>query len=279
MLLLILKVSILALIFAIGMSTTVEDVIYLWRRPILLLKSIVAMYVVMPVVAIMMAWTLELPRQTELALVVLAICAGAPLLPKKLIKFGGDPAYVFSLIVTTSLLAIVTVPLLAHILFGGIDLHTTTISPGQVARIISQSFLMPLGLGMLVHWMVPTVAGRFGDPLMKIAGATMALSALVVLATGFHFIFKVGLPSLLAFAIFTMAAIVAGHLLGGPNASDRSSLAIACASRHIGLALLIAANAKGQTALALVVAYLLASAVVSIIYARWIRRRHHILML
>ena len=33
------------------------------------------------------------------------------MLPKKLIKIGGDPAYLFSLVVATSLLAIVTVPL------------------------------------------------------------------------------------------------------------------------------------------------------------------------
>lgn len=107
----------------------------------------------------------------------------------------------------------------------------------------------------------------------------MAVSALVVLVVGFRLVFKVGLPSLFAFALFTLAAIVTGHLLGGPNVSDRSSLAIACASRHIGLALLIAANAKGETALALVVAYLLSSAIVSIIYARWIRRRYHSVIL
>jgi len=69
------------------------------------------MYVVMPAVAVLMAWVFVLPQNTELALVILAICAGTPLLPKKLIKFGGDPAYVFSLIVTTSLLAIVTLSL------------------------------------------------------------------------------------------------------------------------------------------------------------------------
>ena len=74
-------------------------------------------------------------------------------------------------------------------------------------------------------------------------------------------------------AAFTIAALLTGHLLGGPNPSDRASLAIACASRHIGLALLIAANARGQHALELVVAYLLASAVVTIPYVLWIKKR------
>ncbi|MGD8953118.1 MAG: hypothetical protein PVI45_01980 [Desulfobacterales bacterium] len=269
MLLILLKASIAALIFAIGMTATTEDIVYLWRRPALLLKSIIAMYIVMPAVAVLMAWTLDLPPRTELALVVLAICAGAPLLPKKLIKFGGDPSYVFSLIVTTSLLAIVTVPASLHFLAEIISFDTSAVTPSQVARIILKTFLLPLGVGMLFRLAVPALADRFGDSLLKIASAVMALCALAALAVGFRLIFEVGLPSLTAFAAFTLSAIVVGHLLGGPN---RISLAIACASRHIGLALLIAANARGQHALALVVAYLLASAVVSIPYVRWITK-------
>ena len=88
MLLILLKSSIAALIFAFGMTATTEDITYLWHRPFLLLKSIIAMYVVMPVVAVMMGNALDLPPQAELALVVLAICAGVPLLARKLIKFG-----------------------------------------------------------------------------------------------------------------------------------------------------------------------------------------------
>ena len=97
-----------------------------------------------------------------------------------------------------------------------------------------------------------------------IACIAMALCAIAVLASSFRVVFEVGLPSLLAFGAFTLTAIPTGHLFGGPHPSDRTSLAIACSSRHIGLTLLIAANAPGQHALELVVAYLLASAVVSI---------------
>ena len=274
MLLLILKTSIAALILAIGMTAVTDDIVYLWRRPVLLMKSIIAMYLVMPAVAVLMARVLDLPERTELALVILAICAGAPLLPKKLIKFGGDPSYVFSLIVNTSLLAIASVPASLYLLAGTISLDTSSVTPTHVAGVILKTFLLPLGMGMLLRWAAPALAERFGEPLLKIAGAAMALCALVALAAGFHLVFEVGLPSLLAFAAFTLAAILVGHLFGGPDPSDRTSLAIACASRHIGLALLIAANARNQHALELVVAYLLASAAVSIPYVLWIRKRN-----
>ena len=126
---------------------------------------------------------------------------------------------------------------------------------------------------MLLQWVAPALADRIGEPLLKIASVVMGICAIVALAAGFHLVFEVGLPSLLAFAAFTFAAILTGHFFGGPDPSDRTSLAIACASRHIGLALLIAANARDQHALELVVAYLLASAVVSIPYVLWIKKR------
>jgi BASS family bile acid:Na+ symporter len=50
MLVLALTVSIVVLLFATGMSVTVKDVTWLWRRPVLLGKSALAMYVVAPVV-------------------------------------------------------------------------------------------------------------------------------------------------------------------------------------------------------------------------------------
>jgi hypothetical protein len=109
--------------------------------------------------------------------------------------------------------------------------------------------------------------------LLKISGAIMGLCALAALLAGFHLVFEVGLPSMIAFAFFTAAAILDGHLFGGPDVSNRTSLAIACSSRHIGLALLIAANAPEKHALELVIAYLLASSVVSIAYIWWIKKR------
>ena len=238
----------------------------------MLLEVHAAMYVVMPIIAILMACLLDLPPKTELALVILAICAGAPLLPKKLIKFGGDPSYVFSLIVTTSLLAIITVPASLRFLTGIIPFEAATVTPGQVTRVIMKSFLLPLGLGMLLRLFFPALMERLGTFLIKIASVVMGLCAIVALAAGFHLVFYVGLPSLIAFGLFTSIAIMTGHLLGGPDPSCCSSLAIACSSRHIGLALLFAVNVRSQRELSLVVAYLFASGVVSMFYIIWMKR-------
>lgn len=264
----VLKAAIAALIFAVGTNATAADIAWLWRRPVLLLKSLLAMYVVAPLAAVAMARMLELPRPTEVALVVLAVCAGAPLLPKKLIDQGGDPPFVFSLVVATSLFAIVTVPASLHPLRAHLSFDPE-VSPPDVAALILKSLLLPLGSGMLTRAVAPRAADRGGDLLLKMAGVVLAVAALLILIRAWRQIVELGLPSLAAFAAFTLIALSAGHWLGGPEASHRTTLAVACVARHVGLALLVAANAPGARALALVATYLLASTLVSVLYLRW----------
>ena len=273
MLVLALKVSVAGLLFATGMSVTVKEITWLWRRPVLLAKSVLAMYVVAPVVAVLMARTLDLPRPTEVALVILAICAGAPLLPRKLIKLGGDAPYVFSLVLTTSLLAIATVPASLHLLERYLSFNPP-VTPAAVAVAIVKSFLLPLGAGILVRAVAPAFADKVDDTLLKVASLVMGVGALVLIVGAWRHVLTLGWPSFLAFAVFTLAVILGGHILGGPDPEDRTVLAVTCATRHIGLALLIAATAKGPNALSLVAGYLFASALVSIPYIRWRKRIH-----
>ena len=116
-LLLLLKISVGIIILAIGMDSTPRDMAYLWQRPRLLLRSLLAMYVLVPLAALALVKALTLAPGVEVGLLVLAVSAGAPLLPRKLLHIG-DGAYIFSLVVTSSLLAIILVPawlaVLAH---------------------------------------------------------------------------------------------------------------------------------------------------------------------
>ena len=96
-LMLLLKLSVGVLILAIGMGATFADLGYLWRRPRLLLRSLLAMYVLVPLAAFLLVAFLPLSPGLKAALLVFAVSAGAPLLPRKLGAFGSE-AYVFSLL-------------------------------------------------------------------------------------------------------------------------------------------------------------------------------------
>ncbi len=266
-LLLVLKLSIVTLIFAVGLGSTPADLMYLWRRPKELLRSLLAMYVAVPLVALLVAKMLPLGVAVKTAILVLAISAGAPLLPKKLMKIGRE-GYVFSLVVTSSLLAVVVVPAWLALL-GPLFGREASVEPRAVALIIAKAFLAPLVVGMLLRWPLSKVAERLSERILGVAGAALLVAGLTLLALHWRLLVEVGWGPLLALAGMTAVALAIGHVLGGPDPSDRTALAISCASRHVGIAMLAASTVPGPKTVALVLAYSLASAAVSIPYLKW----------
>jgi BASS family bile acid:Na+ symporter len=218
---LILTTLIAALVFATGLQATPGNVAWSWRHPALLVRSLLAMYVVVPVIAFLMVRVLPLPPGTEIAIVVLAICAGAPLLPRKLLKFGGDPHYVISLVVTTSLLAILAVPAWLLVLRDWLSLETPA-APGDVARVLGRTFLLPVGAGIVVRAILPGIAAKVSDLILKLAGIGLAGCGIVLMVALRHEILAIGLASFIAFAAFALVGIVAGHVLGGPDPTHRT---------------------------------------------------------
>lgn len=268
-LLLLLKISVGIIILAIGMDSTLREIAYLWRRPGLLFRSVLAMYVLVPLAALALVKILTLPPGVEIGLLVLAVSAGAPLLPRKLLNIG-DGAYIFSLVVTSTLLAIMLVPVWLAVLgpqFG----NPPNLESSRVAWVLAKSFLLPLALGMLVRWLFPAVAERIGDRLMAVAGLLLTVCALLLLLLHWDVLLEASVSGVLTLAGLIVIALVIGHLLGGPAEEDRTALAIACSTRHLGIAVLVAASLPGPRTAIIIAAYILTSAVISIPYLRWRR--------
>jgi len=269
--LLTLKLAIASLVFATGLSATREDLFWIWRHPNLLARSFLAMYVLVPLVAIAMTLALDLPRATKIGLLFLSISAGAPLLPRKLIKLGGDPSYVFSLVVATSLAAILTVPASLALLQPLLPVEAD-IDIGRVAATILKTFLLPLAAGMALREFAIDWAERLGDP-----PHACCRCAADPRRTGVYFFqLASNRRNRATFAARLCQLYRAGlshwTLAGraGRGASQFPGRVLCDAA--IGLALLIAANVRGPRTLALVAAYLFASALVCIPYIRWRRR-------
>ena len=271
-LMLVLKISVTVLILAIGMQSTVDDLTYIWRRPWLLFKSMLAMYVLVPLVAVALARLLPVPHGLKVAVVVVAISAGAPLVPRKLMPLSND-AYVFSVIATSSLLAIFTVPLWLMGL-SALAGSVPEITPIEVARLLGKAFLLPLAVGMGARMLAPELSEKLADILLIVGGIVLTLVSLVLLVLGWPLLREAGWVALLVLGLLTALALAIGHLMGGPDEENRTALAISCATRHLGVAVLVAAAVPGERTSVLVVAYLVASILASIPYIHW-RKKYH----
>ena len=264
----------IASVLALGLNASAADILYLWHRPGLLLRSFIAMYVVTPLIAVLLVWLLmPLPPGQKLGLVLVAISAGAPLLPKTMLKLGCNPPYVYSLLVSTSLAAVLTIPASLAVL-SPILPENARQSSLSVAVVVARTFLAPLAVGMLLRRLAPLTVDRIRGPVLLVAGLVLVTVLLSLLVLNFSAVLEVDLPSLGAIAIITFAGLAVGHLLGGPEPGNRTCLALASSTRHLGLAAVIAmTNFPDARPLPTVLVFMVVSIVATILYAHWRKKQ------
>ena len=134
---LILQVSILLTVFAFGVRANVGDVLYVLRRPSLLIRSLVAMFVIMPIVGVALGQVLELTRSVEIVLVALAVSPVPPLLPGKEQRARGDASYGLGLMAIVGLLSILTVPLGARVASWAFG-YNLAMSAGTIGKLVME---------------------------------------------------------------------------------------------------------------------------------------------
>ncbi|MGB7951108.1 MAG: membrane transporter protein, partial [Candidatus Binatia bacterium] len=129
-----LQASIFLTVFSYGLQATVDDLLYLVRRPGVLARSLVAMFVFMPLIAVTITAVFDFHPAVEIALVAIAISPIPPLLPQRVVKAGGRASYGLGLMATAALLSIVFIPLAVHFIGRFFD-KPFAIAPGAVARL------------------------------------------------------------------------------------------------------------------------------------------------
>jgi bile acid:Na+ symporter, BASS family len=270
-----LQASILMTVFGFGLRATPDDVLYILRRPSLFVRSFAAMFVIMPVIAIVAARALVLAPVVEIVLVALSISPIPPLLPGREQKAGGDESYALGLMVVTGMLSIVIVPGAVAIL-GAYFTRPFAMSSAAIAKVVLVMAVLPLAAGLVCRALWPAVAVRLAKPIDLVAKALLILGVLALLAGVLPAAFSLtGNGTLLAMAAFVAAGLAVGHWLGGPESDHRTVLALSTASRHPAIALAIAkANFPDEPHLgAAVVLFLLVNVVVGIPYQRRQKRR------
>jgi hypothetical protein len=96
----------------------------------------------------------------------------------------------------------------------------------------------------------------------------LALAGIALLGLNVRLLIAAGWVALLTLAGFTAVALGIGHALGGPDHEDRTALAVSCATRHVGVAMLAASAVPNPRTVAFVLAYLLSAAVVTLPYLK-----------
>ena len=153
---------------------------------------------------------------------------------------------------------------------AGVSKPTLYYHFGSKEGLFRQLCLVALA-GMAVRRYFPKLAAWTGGRVVGLAGLAMTLAAVVLLAVNWHVVLEVRWQGIAALALLILMALIIGHLVGGPKEEDRSALAVACATRHIGVAVAVATSLPGARTAVVISIYIAISVAITLPYTRWRR--------
>lgn len=232
-------ITLFTLMLSIGLSQGFANIAFLWRRPGLLARCLLAAFVLVPIVAMAINQVLPLSLPVRIGLAMMAICPGAPTIYRKSLKGLALPALAASFQVTMAIVCVVAVPLWLGIISKLYPMDAAVDAATVFKQVVSVQ-LLPIALGMALREWVPSLADEWTAKVTNLGDVLIKGVVLIVLVVALPKVLTAGVIPVLAAILLATASLVTGHVLGGPEPEGRLTLAIANNTRNAGLAMALA---------------------------------------
>ena len=223
----------------IGLQTSVGDMRLLLESKGLLLRLLIANFVVVPVIGIAMAKLMNFPPEIATAMILLACTPGGISAVQFTSKIKTSLAFAGGSAVALSFLSMIVSPFLLMVVLPSVS---TGIPYGRVFLNIAVFLLFPLAVGMLVRFKGEKSATRLVKPFALIGTISFIIVVILIMderKQAMNAIEARVVFSMLAFILLSMAV---GWFLGGPDRETRQISATASSMRFVALSLVIALN-------------------------------------
>jgi bile acid:Na+ symporter, BASS family len=228
-------IFVLSSMLAMGLGLTVSQIITPLRHARLVVLSLLANFVVMPLAALALAALLRLDQPLGVGLLLLGTAAGAPFLPKLAQIAEGNLAFAVGLMVLLMVVTVGYLPLVLPVLLPGV-----AVNPAKIARSLFLLMLLPLAGALAVKARFAVAAARTKPVLDRVSNLSLILLVVLITAANINNVLAVfGTRGILAGLLFIAVGFSMGWLLGGPGMDTRRVLALGTAQRNIAAALVV----------------------------------------
>lgn len=227
--------------FSAGLAARPGELRRIVQRPALYGRALAVVLVAVPLVAFVLVRLLRLPPPAAGAIVLTAVCPGAPLLMKQAKSLGASATTSLNLLMLLALCTLVTVPFWVSVLNGvwGFQLQA---SPGLVLRTLLVKVIPPLLVGMAIHQLFPRAAEVLAVWTNRLFNVLLVVAAVLVLALVARELKRFGSGTwvaVVAVLVLVSASAFMGHWAGAPRLEDRKAVALAAALAPPALTLAI----------------------------------------
>lgn len=225
------------LMFDLGLTLRVADFAMLKRSPLAVTAGLVGQIICLPTVALVLTWAFGLPSHLALGLMLIACCPGGSSSNVFSALAHGDVALSVSLTAFSSVITLLTMPLL---LGGLVEFPLFNLVMQNVVLV-----LVPVGMGMLTAEFWPRAAARIHSVVGRLAFPALMLIITVFFVvhhtTIFHNFSQVG-PAVTSMLLLAMGAGALIARVCGLDSVRRRTLVIEVGMQNSAQAIALAAS-------------------------------------
>ena len=234
------------LMFDLGLTLRFEDFSKVFRHPWPIAVALFGQLLLLPIIALGLAWLFHLPPVFFIGLILIACCPGGSSSNVFSRLAGGDVALSVILTALSSIITLFTIPVIMSWATQMIGESVGITLP--VGNLIKQNLLLmllPVLVGIAIHYIWPNASAKIDKVLSK-----LAFPLLMVLITVFYvqnhrvIIEKIGIISVCVTALILVAVFCSSMLsrLVKNNAQQRRTVVIEVGMQNAAQAIAIATS-------------------------------------
>lgn len=223
---------------ALGLELTLKKVIEPLSDLFLLIKVVVANFLLVPALAYLIVVIVPLGEGFRIGLILLATAAGAPFLPKLVQVAKGKVAMSVGVMVLLMVLTVIYVPLVLPLLLPGV-----AVNPLEIASSLVVLMLLPMAAGLLINYRYKELAALLQNTLSRISNFGLMFGFVALLLLNWrNLLATIGSGAIISALLLITGAFLIGWLSAGKDTTTKPVLALGTAQRNIAAALVVAGS-------------------------------------
>lgn len=263
---------ILGSMISAGLSLRWSEIVGPLKHGSVVWRSLLTNFLLIPLWGYAVVKLFGLTDGRDIAIAVLAICAGAPVIPVLVRYAGGDVPRAVGVMMLLTVVTIVYVPLVMPLLLPNVEIDAVKIAVSLTAQI-----LLPLALALLYHEKFRESAKKLQPIFDKITQLGLLGMVILTIATNFSDLTGLfGTGVIFALCVFILGSVGIGMIMSGEKSrTEQAVFGFSAGQRNIAAAFIIASGSlagNSQVMVTIVVAAILMNIVLIPLAKIWSNR-------
>jgi Predicted Na+-dependent transporter len=225
--------------FGMGITLSANDFLLVLKRPGVIALGTAMQYILMPLIAFILSYMLNLPVEIMAGMILLGSCPGGTASNVICYLAKGDVALSITLTSVSTLLAFILTPALTWLYIG----QAVPVEIGSMMLSIVKIVIVPVALGIIINTLFDDHIERFRHAFPALSVATIVFIIAIIIALNKDNILVAGKLVIVAVILHNGLGFAGGYFISkalGLDEKDARTLAIEVGMQNSGLSVALA---------------------------------------